>query len=70
MKENKTTITIRPYKLKELAGLYSVDRKTFRKWLKPFEDKIGLRAGHFYKISQVKVIFEMLGYPSDHEIVG
>jgi hypothetical protein len=63
-KNENSTVAIRPYKLKELAAMYGVDRKTFRKWLTPFLEKIGNREGHFYTISQVKIILEAIGYPS------
>jgi len=58
----------RPAKLCELAMLYQVDPKTFRKWLKPFENKIGERVGHYYTTKQVKVILNELSLPEYYTI--
>jgi len=55
---------LRPYTHKELAGFYGVSRKTFLKWLKPFQKSIGHRNGHFYSTLQVEIIFRKLGRPS------
>jgi len=56
-------LTIRPYTHKELAVAYGVSWVTFRKWLKPYENEIGLKTGHFYNSRQVEIIFQRLGYP-------
>lgn len=60
-------ILLRPYTLKELCALYGVCRYTFNKWLKPFENEIGVRQGFYYSIHQVKVIFDKLGYPTIYD---
>ncbi len=57
------SVSIKPYNLKELAVLYGVSARTFRKWLSPFKDQLGNRIGYFYTISQVKEIFSRLGLP-------
>jgi hypothetical protein len=54
---------LRPYTHKELSALYGVNRKTFLKWLKPFQKAIGPRNGHFYSTIQVEVILRKLGRP-------
>lgn len=56
---------VKPYKQKELSDLYGVSKKTFTKWLIPFKDKIGERKGHYYSVEQVKIIFNLLGIPSN-----
>ena len=56
-------VPIRAYTVKEIAMLYRVCKQTFRKWIKPFEDEIGERNGHFYTVKQVRVIIEKLGMP-------
>lgn len=61
-------IRLQPYKIGELARMYNVSEKTFRKWLVPFKNEIGERIGHYYNIAQVKVIFEKLLLPSTIEI--
>jgi transposase len=59
MKENTTKSMTN----KELASLYNVSTSTFKRWVKPFDDKIGKKTGWFFKPKQVKKIFELLGEP-------
>jgi transcription initiation factor TFIIIB Brf1 subunit/transcription initiation factor TFIIB len=61
MKGNR--IEIRPYNLKELANIYQVSEKTFKRWLNLFSDDLGKRCGNYFSIPQVKIIFEKLGLP-------
>jgi hypothetical protein len=60
---NKTSLRIKPYSVKELAGLYGICSRTFKKWLEPFEPAIGPRNGRYYTIHQVNIIFDKLGTP-------
>jgi hypothetical protein len=62
-RKKEHAIPIRPYTLKELAGLYCVSKLTFKRWLKPFEKDIGDRNGYFYSIQQIKTILAKLGTP-------
>jgi len=57
-------IVIKPYSTKELSHMYGVSDRVFRKWLKPFEEAIGKKTGHFYTNIQIEIIFEKLGYPN------
>jgi hypothetical protein len=52
----------------ELARLYCVCDRTFKKWIAPFAEEIGLKPGRYYTISQVKIIFEKLGLPGEIQI--
>ena len=62
-------VEIRPYLPVEIARLYGIDRKTFRRWLKPYEEAIGERKGNYFTALQVRVIFEKLGLPGKiHEV--
>jgi hypothetical protein len=54
---------IKPYSTKDLAKIYGVCDKTFKKWAKPFETMIGTKNGRYYTVAQVKIIFEKLGVP-------
>ncbi|MGE5518863.1 MAG: helix-turn-helix domain-containing protein [Candidatus Dadabacteria bacterium] len=56
-------LVIRAMTIKELAALYQVSIRTFRRWLRPYREEIGQRDGWFYKPSQVKTIIQMLGEP-------
>jgi hypothetical protein len=51
------------YSAQELADLYQINIKTFKKWLTPFTSRIGEKAGRYYTIAQVKIIVECLGVP-------
>lgn len=54
---------IRPYSIKELAGIYNVCNKTMKKWINPFSELIGEKNGRYYSVVQVKIIFDKLGVP-------
>lgn len=60
-------IPFKAYSNKEIARLYDVSPRTWRRWLEPFRNDIGSRKGHFYNPNQVKVIFEKLGVPNVFE---
>ncbi len=55
---------IKPYSAKDLAKIYGVCDKTFKRWAKPFVKDIGEKNGRYYTVAQVKVIFEKIGVPS------
>ena len=54
---------VKPYSTKELSNIYGVSDKTLRKWMKPFEESIGKKQGHYYTVAQVEIIFSKLGMP-------
>ncbi len=54
---------------KDLCGLYNVSYKIIKQQLKPFEKTIGIKHGNYFSINQVIKIFELLGEPSEYEIV-
>jgi hypothetical protein len=56
---------IRPYTITQLADLYGMERRAFKKWLAAHKKTIGKRIGHLYTIKQVHIIFEVLGMPGD-----
>jgi hypothetical protein len=56
-------VEIKPYYPTELARMYGIDRKTFRRWLKPHAEAIGEKKGHYFTALQVRIIFEKLGIP-------
>ncbi|MBS1616247.1 MAG: hypothetical protein JST06_09045 [Bacteroidetes bacterium] len=68
--KNQSNITgisfpLKAYTVRQLADLYGVTTKTFRRWIAPFNEAIGDRHGHFYNIIQVKCIVQNLGVPGD-----
>jgi hypothetical protein len=54
---------IKAYTVGELARFYHVDLKTFKKWVRPYQQYIGERKGWYYTNKQVTIIFEKLGEP-------
>lgn len=61
---------IRPCTVRELAELYKLSYKVFKRHLKPFLSEIGPRNGHYYMMNQVMKIIEFLGIPpGDVELV-
>ena len=66
MNQNPKIIRVVPYNMKQLANLYGMGYKTFRKWLKPHEAAIGVRAGYYYNFHQVAIIFQKLGLPKNY----
>lgn len=66
--EQLNNIPIKPYSLKELAGIYKVSVPTFKKMLVPFSHKIGCQIGRFYSITQVKQILRCIDQPSSHTL--
>ena len=59
-------IDVKPYNIGDLADIYGVCNKTFKKWIQPFEKEIGKKHGRFFSIAQVKIIFEILGMPENN----
>jgi len=57
------TLRVKAYSTGELATIYEVDARTFKRWIVPFEELIGERQGRYYNIRQVKAIFEKLCLP-------
>jgi uncharacterized protein YjcR len=66
----KTTngIEVKPYSIRELAAMYGISVNTFKKWVKPHNDEIGPKVGHFYNARQIELIFEKFGYRHRVEI--
>ena len=58
-------IPVKHYTRKELAKIYGVCDRTFKKWLAPFDAEIGERNGRFYSVAQVRIIFQKLELPDD-----
>jgi len=66
MKQNvfaSTKVQLKAYSKRDLIELYDVSWKVLKVWLKPYEQEIGPRVGHFYTPKQAKVILDKLGIP-------
>lgn len=68
MSQENSKIIVKPYTMPQLAALYEVGIKTFRAWLLPFREEIGIVRGRCLTIPQVKLIFEKLDYPPCFQI--
>jgi transposase len=63
MNADGRNVEIRPYSCKEMASMYKVDRRTFKRWIDRFQSELGEKQGYFFSISQVKLIFGKLSLP-------
>ena len=61
MKEE--VFVIKPLTHKQLAQMYGVSWITFQNWIKKVEQEVGKKTGHFYHVSQVRIIFKLFGIP-------
>lgn len=66
--ETKIIIQVKPYSLKEIAGLYGISTKTMYKWMVPLKNRIGEKRGRYYTVKQVRLIFDEIGLPGVIEI--
>jgi transposase-like protein len=58
------TIALKPYSVTELAKIYGVCNRTFKKWVDDIPE-VGQRTGRYYSIPQVKLIFENMKIPTN-----
>lgn len=56
-------LIIKSYMLKDLSEIYGVSNNIFKRWLKPYENELGKRKGHFYNIQQVEFMISKFGLP-------
>ena len=63
LNNTNNVIYVKPYSALQLSVLYGISRKTFIKWIRPFQGEIGERMGNYFNVRQVKIIFEKLDVP-------
>jgi hypothetical protein len=67
------TWNVQPANTKQLAALYEITTKVFRKWLEKFEkelaEKAGEKVGIYYNVKQVEFIIDKLGLPPRVKII-
>src|ERR1051326_1220616 len=68
-KSGEKMIQVKSYSNKQLCDLYGTNRRTFRKWLAPYENEIGRRMGNIYTPKQAEKIFEKLGFPKENQTI-
>ena len=57
------TIPLKPYSVTDLARIYGVCNRTFKKWVNEIKE-VGPKNGRYYSIPQVKIIFGNLQVPT------
>ncbi len=65
--KTKNEIMVKPYSIAQLSKLYGVSTRTFKKWMPPIKEKVGIIRGRFYNVNQVEVFFKHLGLPFNME---
>lgn len=60
----RNVVKLKAYSPGELAELYDVNIRTFKRWLEPFKKDIGKRHGRYFTIAQVQTIFAKLSHPA------
>lgn len=68
-KTHKKFVSIRDYKLKELADVYRVSKYLMKKRIKTIEKQLGKRKGYYFSFEQVKQIFRLIKLPSDITVI-
>lgn len=63
MKTETKTIALKPYTVTDLAKIYGVCNRTFKKWVRKIPE-VGLPDGRYYSIPQVKLIFVNMKIPT------
>ena len=66
--KTKNEIMVKPYSTAELCVLYGVSIRTFKKWVLPINEKVGVKRGRFYTVKQTEMFFKHLGVPHISEI--
>jgi len=56
-------IELKPYSVTDLAKIYGVCNRTFKKWVNEIKE-VGTKKGRYYSIPQVKIIFENMKIPT------
>ena len=61
----QSSFFIKPYTTTQLALTYKVAVPTFKKWIRPLANTLGVKSGNYYSAFQVKLIVKFLGFPFD-----
>jgi len=65
--KTRNEIMVKPYSIAQLSKLYGVSTGTFRKWVPPIKERVGVLHGRFYTVNQVEIFFKHLGLPFQME---
>lgn len=68
-KENKSyydengNMFIKPYQLIDLAKIFDVNYRTFKRWVNNIEKELGKPSGRYYSVAQVEYMIAQFGLP-------
>ncbi len=63
-------LIIRPYRMKDLAAIYSVSTKTMKRWIDTKASAQSNKTKMFFTIEQVTGIFSTIGVPQKIALVA
>lgn len=67
--DTQGNLIIKPYRLLDLAAIFDVNYKTFRRWMDKYPEELGDRDGKYYSIRQVNFCIEKFGLPSKIAVI-
>lgn len=56
-------LLIKPYRVCDLANIFDVNPKTFRKWMLQYPEELERRTGKYFSVNQVRFCIEKFGLP-------
>lgn len=61
--DERGKLIIKPYHLIDLAQIFDVNYRTFKRWIANIEKELGKPTGRFYSITQVEYMISQFGLP-------
>lgn len=61
--DEKGNLIIKPYRLTDLAVIFDVNYRTFKRWIGNLGSEVGKPDGKFYSIKQVEYMIAQFGLP-------
>ncbi|NCT73972.1 MAG: hypothetical protein GXC78_05535 [Chitinophagaceae bacterium] len=56
-------LIVKPYRLLDLAQIFDVNYRTFKRWVSNIEKEMGKPDGKYYSIKQVEYMIAQFGLP-------
>lgn len=56
-------LIIKPYRLIDLAQIFDVNYRTFKRWIANIKKEVGEPDGRFYSVNQVEYMISQFGLP-------
>lgn len=61
--DDEGSLIIKPYRLIDLAQIFDVNYRTFKRWISNIEKEMGKADGKYYSIKQVEYMIAQFGLP-------